>query len=139
VVAIFVLLSVFVKADEDIIGCEENVVIPAIVHVDESVPITIEPVPKFEPMVIDAVEEFACNTFTVAVDTFRTDVFVVVACTVPIVPVVDCRVVIVPEVACKELIVAVEELKTDVFVLVACKLVIVPVVDCRVDIVPEVA
>ena len=65
------------------------------------------------------VPEVACKLRIVAVDTFRTDVFVVVACIVPIVPVVDCRVGMVPEVACKLRIVAVEALKIDVFVVVA--------------------
>ncbi len=36
--------------------------------------------------------------------------FVILACTVPIVPVVDCRVVMVPVIAC-----IVEALKTDTF------------------------
>ena len=44
------------------------------------------------------------------------------ACIVPIVPVVDCRVVMVPEVACKLFIVPVDTFRTDVFVFVACKL-----------------
>jgi hypothetical protein len=97
-----VLLSVLVKADEDISGCEENVVMPLIVAVDVAVPITIDPVPKFEPMVIVAIEEFACNTFTVAVETFKTE---------------TSNVVMVPEVACKLLIIPVDTFKTDVFVI----------------------
>jgi hypothetical protein len=65
----------------------------------------------------------------VAFDTFNTDVFVVVAWIVPIVPVVDCRVGMVPEVACKLTMVPVDTFNTDVFVVVACIVVIVPVVD----------
>ena len=54
------------------------------------------------------VPEVACKLLKDPVDTFKTDVFVVIACTVPMVPVVDCRVVTVAE----------EALKTDVFVVV---------------------
>ena len=85
------------------------------------------------------VPEVACKLIKEPVDTFRTDVFVVVACIVPIVPVVDCRVGMVPEVACKLRIVAVDTFRTDVFVVVACIVPIVPVVDCKVGMVPEVA
>ena len=46
----------------------------------------IEPVPKFEPIVIDELEEFACITLIVATEAFNPEKF----------PVVDCRVVMVP-------------------------------------------
>ena len=43
----------------------------------------------------------ACKLMIVAVEALKTDVFVVVASIVVIVPVVDCRVGMVPEVASK--------------------------------------
>jgi uroporphyrinogen-III decarboxylase len=75
------------------------------------------------------VPEVACKPIKDPVDTFSTDVFVVVACIVVIVPVVDCRVGMVPEVACKPIKDPVDTFRTDVFVVVACIVVIVPVVD----------
>ena len=51
------------------------------------------------------VPEVACKLIKEPVDTFKTDVFVVVACIVPMVPVVDCKVVTVAE----------EAFKTDTF------------------------
>jgi hypothetical protein len=75
------------------------------------------------------VPEVACKLIMVPVDAFRTDVFVVVACIVPIVPVVDWRVGMVPEVACKLIMDPVDTFSTDVFVVVAFIVPIVPVVD----------
>ena len=49
--------------------------------------------------------EVACKLIKEHVDVFKTDVFVVVACIVPMVPVVDCRLVTVAE----------EAFKTDIF------------------------
>ena len=57
------------------------------------------------------VPELASSLIKEPVDTFRTDVFVVVASIVVIVPVVDCRVVIV----------ATEAFKTEVFVVMEFK------------------
>ena len=69
----------------------------------------------------------------VAVETFSTDVFVVVDCRLVIVPVVDCKVVTVPEMACMF-----DTFSTDTFPVVACTVPMVPVVDCKVVTVPEV-
>ena len=71
--------------------------------------------------------EVACKVIKEPVDTFKTDVFVVVACMVVIVPVVDCRVGMVPEVACKVIKEPVDTFKTDVFVVFAFKLLMVAV------------
>ena len=54
--------------------------------------------------------EVACKLIKEPVDAFKTDVFVVVACIVPMVPFVDCRVVTFPEVACMF-----DTFKTDTF------------------------
>jgi len=88
---------------------------------------------------VGMVPEVACKLIKEPVDTFRTDVFVVVACTVPIVPVVDWNVGMVPEVACKLIKEPVDTFRTEVFVVVACIVLIVPAVDCKVGMVPEVA
>ena len=63
------------------------------------------------------VPEVACKAFIVAVEALKIDVFVKEDCTVPIVPVVDCRVVMVPEVACKAIIIPVDTFRTEVFVI----------------------
>jgi len=68
----------------------------------------------------------------VAVETFSTDTFPVVACRLVIVPVVDCKVVTVPEMACMF-----DTFRTDTFPVVACTVPMVPVVDCRVVMAPE--
>jgi hypothetical protein len=70
-----------------------------------------------------------CKELIVAVEAFKTDVFVITACKVVIVPLVDCKVLIVPEVACKLLKDPVDTFRTDVFVITACKVLIVPLVD----------
>ena len=69
----FVLLSVFTRIVEDMRGCEEKVVIPLTVLVEELVPISIELVDKLVPIL--NVEE-PLIVFTYKVDVFRSDALI---------------------------------------------------------------
>ena len=111
-----------VSAEVAVVGCIVFTYIVEVLIVDAFVvmiivlsalvtyPVTQRVVGTLEELSVVASDAFMIGlNKKVAFDTFRTDVFVVVASTV----------VIVPEVACKLRIVAVEALKIDVFVVVA--------------------
>jgi uroporphyrinogen-III decarboxylase len=78
--------------------------------------------------------EVACKSIKDPVDAFSTDVLVVVACIVLIVPVVDCRVGMVPEVACKLIKDPVDAFKTEVLVVVDRKSRITPTVESKLSV-----
>ena len=77
VVAILVELSVLARIVELIRGCDEKVVTPLNMEVEVPVPKVSDPPDKLVPIVISEVAELAFMIFTVRVEAFRSDTFVV--------------------------------------------------------------
>lgn len=140
----FVLLSVFARIVEDMRGCEEKVVAPLTVLVEELVPISIELVDKLVPILnveeplivftnnVDAFRTevlimFEFKLLMVPVDAFRTETLVgprVIEPVVKLVPIfitkvgtLGCMESMVEELAFKYLIIAVDTFNTEVLVI----------------------
>ena len=147
VVGIFVVLSVFTRIVEDIRGCEEKVVIPLKVLVEELVPISIELVDKLvpilnveEPLIVftykvdvfrsDALIMFEFKLLMDTVDAFRTETLVGPRV---IEPVLGWMESMVEELAFKYLIVAVDTFKTEVLLVKTFEFMVVKLSILHVD------